>query len=102
MPFPFCNSINLDPKIVYERRHWDKDGYERTERRNGAVQCPRCDLWWPCIEEPQAWSQTLDSIMDERMDAIEWWGGVVCEECNLLMAEQPDGRIEVYQLGNKS
>lgn len=76
-------------------RSFDEDGHERGQRINGYSQCPKCGLWWPCIEEPDCWEE------DEPGSwvAVGWWGATVCEECELLMVEQPDGRDEVYQLG---
>ena len=103
MTFPFCNQADLltaGPRVIYEQRRYDVDGTERTERRNGAYQCPECGLWWPVIEEPDCWTQSDDD--PSRWDATGWWGGVVCEECQLLMVElmveQPDGAGEVYKL----
>lgn len=93
----FANQADLlteGPKLIYLNCTFDCEGYERTERVNGAMQCPRCGLWWPCIEEPDCWTE------DElgRWIAVEWWGGVVCGCCHLLMVDQPDGRSEAYQL----
>jgi hypothetical protein len=97
--FPFCNQADIlhsEARIVYERPHWDKEGYERTERRNGAYQCPKCGLWWPVIEEPDWWEQNPED--DAKWDAQGWWGGVVCEDCEILMVDQPDGSAECYDL----
>ena len=98
MAIPFCNQANIHvvgPRIARESQHWDDDGHERTERRNGATQCPKCGLWWPNIEEPDMWDL---NDRTGRWDATGWWGGVVCCECNLLMVEQCDGTDECYQL----
>jgi hypothetical protein len=72
---------------------YDADGFEQGERINGFEQCPKCGLWWPCVEEPDCWTEDGD-----KWKATGWWGAAVCEECDLLMVEQPDGRGEVYQL----
>lgn len=98
MTFPYCNQADLftnGPRARRERRHWDDDGYERTERCVGATECPRCHLWWPAIEQPDEWSQNAET---GRWDAIGWWGGEVCEQCELLLIEQPDGTPECYDL----
>jgi len=94
---PLCNAADLfnGPRIDYETRHWDAEGHERTERRNGAMQCPKCGLWWPMIEEPDMWDQNEKT---GRWDASGWWGGVACCECRLLLIEQPDGTCEAYEL----
>jgi hypothetical protein len=97
MTFPFCNQSDLmtsAPKIVREKQCFDAEDYETTQRRNGAVQCPKCKLWWPSIEDPDWWTQREDG----KHIAIGWWGGVVCEVCDLLLIEQPDGHTEVYWL----
>lgn len=99
MAFPICNQSDIphkDARLAYERRHWDDQGYERTARRNGAYQCPKCELWWPIIEEPDCWTQSLNDR--NRMDAEGWWGAAVCEKCQLLMVDQPDGVGECYDL----
>ncbi len=96
--FPFANQVDLHtrgPRPVREKRHWDHDGHERTQRRIGAEQCPRCGLWWPAIEEPDMWDENEAT---GQCDASGWWGGTVCEDCGLLMIEQPDGTGETYQL----
>lgn len=96
--FPFANQADLHTRgaiTCREKRHWDDEGNERTERRVGAVQCPRCGLWWPAIEQPDTWTHNEDT---GNWDATGWWGGVVCSECHLLLIEQPDGRAEVYDL----
>ena len=96
--FPFCNQVDIHergPVIVREERAWDEVGYETTQQRIGATQCPRCRLWWPEIQEPDAWTFNEDN---DLWDANDWWGGVVCELCGLLMVEQPDGTREAYEL----
>ncbi|TXH55021.1 MAG: hypothetical protein E6Q97_09730 [Desulfurellales bacterium] len=95
---PFCNQRTLhteDTVILRTRRVWDEDGFERGQRRNGATQCGECGLWWPNIEEPDAWQENPET---GKFDAVAWWGGVVCEQCDLLFVEQPDGRGEAYSL----
>jgi hypothetical protein len=99
MTFPYCNQADIvraEPRIIRERRRFDDEGYERTKRRNGACECPKCGLWWPCIEEPDCWELDEES---GKWNAVSWWGGVVCEECELLMIEQPDGTGECYDIG---
>ena len=71
-----------------------KDSKEGGERINGFHQCPQCGLWWPCIEEPDCWEQQDDG----RWTAVGWWGAAVCEVCEVLMVEQPDGTPETYCL----
>lgn len=100
MALPFTNQMDLqvsNVRIEYEAQHWDDTGHEQTQRRTGALQCPCCSLWWPIIEEPEEWTENDET---GRWDALAWWGGVVCGECNLLMAEMPDGRVECYKLSN--
>ena len=96
---PFCNQTDLHARgpliVVEERRAWDDDGYETTQRRIGATQCPRCGLWWPEIQEPDGWKFNAATGL---WDADDWWGGVMCELCDSLMIEQPDGTGEVYSL----
>lgn len=75
-------------------RKFDAEGHERGERINGFYQCPKCDVWWPCVEEPDMW----DEGPHGRWYASGWWGAAVCEECGLLMVDQPDGRTECYRL----
>ena len=81
---------------VYLSRYWDRDNFEKGERINGYDQCPKCGLWWPCIEEPDCWEESDHGT--NKWIATGWWGAAVCEECELLMVEQPDGRGETYQL----
>lgn len=96
MAFPICNDIDPRfPVTEYELRHWDDEGFERTERRIGASQCPKCGLWWPAIEEPDCWEENEAT---GRWDAVDWMGFEVCEQCGLLMVVQPDGSGEVYEL----
>lgn len=75
---------------------FDAEGYERGERINGFVQCPKCHRWWPCIEEPDMWNQRWDG----KWIASGWWGASVCEDCDLLFVEQPDGTPETYRLNS--
>lgn len=87
MSMPRCNQADLftvGARVRREHRHWDANGYEQTERSVGAVQCPRCNLWWPVIEHPDAWSQNADT---GRLDADGWWCGVFCEQCGLLLID---------------
>lgn len=81
------------PYCVRLSNSFDEDGYEQGQRINGFDCCPQCGLWWPCIEEPDCWEED-----DSRWKATGWWGASVCEDCGLLMIEQPDGRGECYQL----
>lgn len=102
MTLPFCNQIDLltaDVVVFSEPRVWDDSGEETTQRRVGATQCPKCELWWPIIEEPEEW---VENETTGRCDAVSWWGGVVCEPCGLLMIVQSDGTPECYRLSWKS
>lgn len=83
------------PRYVLLNRRFDEQHYERGERIGGYCQCPKCGLWWPVVEEPDAWEQRP---LEDVWFAVEWWGGCVCEVCNLLMVSQPDGTPECYQL----
>ena len=97
MTLPLANRIDLMDQrryYRYEPVHYDGEGYERTERLNGAYQCPKCGLWWPVIEEPDMWVE----LADGRWRADGWWGAAACESCRILMLDQPDGRSECYQL----
>lgn len=99
MAFPYSNQADLmrsEPRRVSERRHYDAAGYERTEIRTGACQCPECGLWWPVIESPDVWTQNREDTA--KMNATGWWGAAQCATCDLLMVEQPDGRGECYSL----
>lgn len=53
-------------------------------------------LWWPCVEQPDCWEE----MDDGRWKATGWWGASVCEVCDLLMVEQPDGTPECYSLSH--
>lgn len=90
------------PFIIPLWDEFDSEGFQRGERINGAVQCPQCGLWWPCVEEPEAWEEEGQEdgwgMGTGRWLATEWWGGVVCGDCNLLMVDQLDGTPEVYSL----
>jgi hypothetical protein len=97
--FPFCNQADLRDRgavVCREARHWDNEGHEQTQIRTGAYECPRCRLWWPLIESPDEWTLNQET---GKWDAISWWGGAVCGECNLLMINQPDGTTKAYELG---
>lgn len=116
MTFPLCNQADLftaGPRVMRGRRRFDAEGYERTQRRNGAYRCPKCGLWWPVIEEPCEWVESRYVVKEDgpagalveqpgdaavlRMRAVDW-GRSACEMCQLLMVVQPDGTPEVYQL----
>lgn len=89
---PYCVRIG--------ERGFDDRGHETGERINGFDQCPKCLLWWPCLEEPDCWEESDDQ--PGKWIATGWWGAAVCEECELLMVEQPDGTPECYQLGEST
>lgn len=95
-PIDLLQRCNFDRYVVQLSRSFDDEGYEQGERINGFVECPKCGLWWPCIEEPDCWEE--DDEQKGKWVAIGWWGGVVCDECRLLIVDQPDGHTEVYQL----
>jgi hypothetical protein len=91
MPIPFVNQRDIHtngPRILREKRHWDSEGRERTERIIGSEQCPKCGLWWPVVEQPEEWYES-DTVPGRR-DATGWWGASCCEQCQILMVEQPD------------
>lgn len=84
------------PYVVRLSRGFDGDGYERGERINGFDECPKCGLWWPCIEEPESWE--LSEQIAGQWVAVEWCGATVCDDCEVLMVTQPDGTPECYTL----
>jgi hypothetical protein len=88
---------NYDLYCVVLWRKFDDDGCERGERINGFDQCPKCGVYYPCIEEPDMWEQCDDG----RWIAEGWWGGTVCDDCGLLFVTQPDGTPEAYKLGER-
>jgi hypothetical protein len=101
---PFCpvdlpSSDLCSPYCVRISTSFDADGHERGERINGFNQCPKCSLWWPCVEEPDCWTEDgLDENGNVMWKATGWWGAAVCEECNLLMVDQPDGTPMCFKL----
>ena len=100
-PGPHCptdlpSRDQFDSYVCRLSRRWDSEGYERGERINGFDCCPKCGLWWPIVEEPDCWEETEEG--SDRWKATGWWGAAVCEVCDLLMVEQPDGRGECYSL----
>lgn len=99
-PIDLLNSCSYEPYLKYLGVHFDEENYMRGERINGFEQCPKCGVWYPCIEEPNEWQEYEgdNPKLQGKWMASDWWGGTVCEECNLLMIEQPDGRGECYQL----
>lgn len=90
----------LDDGIPYIRRigprTFDDDHCEQGKRINGFDQCPKCGLWWPCVEEPDMWAE--DDENHGIMFAEGWCGWSVCCDCRLLLFTQPDGTPEAYQL----
>lgn len=102
MSIDYCCPIKLpsltsSPPIVNGPRTFDEESHERGERINGYCECPKCGLWWPIVEEPDCWEWNERS---QRWIATGWWGAAVCEACELLMADQPDGTPECYYLGD--
>ena len=100
MAIPICNQadiFNSDPRICREKpRRFDKKGYERTQQRTGACECPKCGLLWPVIEEPNCWTQ--DKNDRSKWIATEWFGSAYCEQCAVVMVDQPDGDGEYFVL----
>lgn len=88
-----------DPYEFTIETYFDDDGFEQGEKIIGYDCCPKCGLWYPCVAQPDSWElHGLDKTGKERWFATGWWGGTVCNECELLMIEQPDGAGECYQL----
>jgi len=81
--------ITLTPVYVGD------DGNECGERIGGWDCCPKCGLWWPVVENPDAWVESDDGT---HWVADGWWGAAVCTECEILMVSQPDGTPEAYQM----
>lgn len=90
--------IPLGERLIrwLKRLSVDAEGYEGGQRINGYVECPRCGLCWPLIEEPEAWEQEFVSDGDgepmERWKATEWGPGTAeCLECNLCFVDSFEG-----------
>lgn len=100
----YCCPVNLpslsSPPVVNGPRTFDHEGFERGERISGYSCCPHCGLWWPIVEEPDEWIEDPRAHIRgvERWLAKSWWGAAVCEKCELLMVDQPDGTPECYWL----
>jgi len=72
----------------------DDEGFEQAYRVDGWEECPKCNLIWPRVAQPDMWDQTEGGIWI----VTGWWGGVVCEDCGILLITQPDGTPEAYNL----
>ena len=92
---PHCG-LWSDPYVKRLSRSYDDEGFEQGQRINGFDECPKCGVWWPCVEEPDCWQES-DHVAGQ-WSAIGWWGASVCGECDLLLITQPDGTPEAYQL----
>ena len=97
-PIGLLHLEQWEPYVCIIELYIDHEGYQRGTRLNGAVCCPGCDRWYPIEEEPDGWYQ-LASGSDGVWYADSWWGAAQCPEWELLLAPQPDGRVEAYHLG---
>lgn len=85
-PDPYCVRLTIG------QRPYDADGYERTKRINGVLQCPHCGLYWPIIEEPEAWTRDDRG----RWRATEWGPGTAeCLQCKRVFVDTFDGYFEL-------
>lgn len=80
--------------VVVLHTEFDDENFQCGERINGFDQCPKCELWWPCIEQPDVWEENDSG----QWIATGWWGVAFCCECNLLLVMQLDWTPEAYQL----
>lgn len=70
---------------------FDADGYQRAERIHGIAQCPDCGLWWPLIEQVEAWRHGRGKYRGKHL-AIEWGPGTAeCLECGVVLVDSFDG-----------
>lgn len=75
-------------------RGFDAKHYQRLERLEAIADCPKCGKEVECWSDTEEWHQ----------GGIGWihaeFGGAmgICEDCGLLIAEQPDGRVECYDI----
>lgn len=80
---------------LIEGPHFDAEGYQRASRINGIAQCPDCGLWWPLVEEIEAWtdgSSIPSGKFAGKWVASEWGPGVAnCLECDVVIVDSFDG-----------
>ena len=95
LPYWTLADILAFESIMLVRPFVGDDQHERGERISGWSECPKCGLWWPIVETPDAWVESDDG---SHWVADSWWGAAVCDECDVLMVTQPDGTGECYQL----
>lgn len=75
----------------------DRDGHPRGERINGYVECPKCGLAWPLIEEPDCWKNV--AIVGELWVVDGWGPGTAeCIECGKLFVDTFEGCFELRML----
>jgi hypothetical protein len=76
---------------LLRRPAFDQDGYMRAQRIHGIAQCPDCGLWWPLIEEVEAWVAGTGEH-DGKWIATEWGPGTAeCIECGCIVVDTFDG-----------
>lgn len=93
-----CPADDRDPFTkLLGKPYFDKDGFQRGTRINGIAQCPECGLWWPLIEEVEAWVSG-DEIGDAgrkfsgKWVATEWGIGTAeCLDCGCIVIDSFDG-----------
>lgn len=90
----WCCPTNLapDPFVQVISSYLDCNDHERGERINGVLECPHCGLYWPIIEEPEAWTQRKTGTWR----AVEWGPGIAeCLQCNRVFVDTFDGCFEL-------
>ena len=80
---------------------FDPEGYERRERLDAIADCPRCGQEVECWAETDEWRRHGNGSSGLWVHS-EYGGAMgVCETCNLLIAEFPDGRMKAFDLSKK-
>ena len=69
----------------------DREGYPHQLRINGAIQCPKCGLFWPLIEDSDEWTR-----VDGKWRVSGFGLGMAeCIECRKVFVENFDGVHEL-------
>lgn len=80
-----------EPFVVLIRKpRFDAEGTQRAKRINGSVECPKCGLYWPMVEDIGEWTQGDDG----RWHSRGWNHGFAeCLICGLVFADTFEGVI---------